>query len=156
MASENSGQPPAYTPGEEISVDTAFMDLERAIEMTDPYDGSTLPGTPAHSPKSDSALSLPSNRASIPDQSMRKQRKKISRSESMQQLRCRIEEQSARAMLQSREQRANWFSQLTFHWASKLIWVSPTLWSSKHYSGSSDYLLRALQLERVSATTSPE
>ena len=127
MASKDGVQPPANTPGEEISVDTAFKDLEKAIEITDPYGGPTLAGTPARSSNADSILSLPSNRKSRPDKGPTEQKKKAFQSDSMQQLWCRIEEQSARAVLQSREQRANWFSQLTFHWASRLIWVSPTL-----------------------------
>ena len=127
MVSKVGGQRPANTPPEEISVDTAFKDLEKAIEMTDPYGGSTLRGTPARPPESDSILSLPSNGESIRDKSPTEQKKNALRSDSMQELWCRIEDQSARAMLQSREVRANWLSQLTFHWASRLIWVSPTL-----------------------------
>lgn len=127
MASKDGVQPPANTPRDEISVDTAFKDLERLIEMTDPYGGPTLPGTPARTLDSGSILSLPGVGESIPDNSPTEQRKKVFRSDSMQALWHRIEDQSARAMVQSREQRANWFSQLTFHWASSLIWVSPTL-----------------------------
>ena len=127
MTSKEGVQPSANSPREDISVDTAFKDLENAIEMTDPYAGSTLPGTPARTLDSDSILSLPGNGESIPDKSPKVQRKKAFRSVSMQELWHRIEDQSARAVLQSREQRANWISQLTFHWASSLIWVSPTL-----------------------------
>ena len=127
MASQDRVQPPANTPREEMSVDTAFKDLEKAIEMTDPYGGSTLPGTPARTLDSDSILSIPGNGESIPDNSPTKQRKEAFRSVSMQELCHRIEDQSARATLQSREETANWFSRLTFHWASSLIWVSPTL-----------------------------
>lgn len=127
MESNDGVQPPASTPREEISVDTAFKDLEKAIEMTDPYGGATLPGTPARTPDSNSILSVPGDGESIPDNSPTEKRKEAFRSDSMQKLWNRIEDQSARATLQSREERANWFSRLTFHWASSLIWVSPTL-----------------------------
>ena len=127
MASQDRVQTPANTPGEEISVDTAFKDLEKAMEMTDPFGGSTLPGSPARSQDFESILSLPSNSESVPDRRPTEDKKKAFQSDSMRQLCCRIEDKSARAMLQSREQRANWFSQLTFHWATRLIWVSPTV-----------------------------
>ena len=133
MSSTHDVQPPANTP-RAISIDTAFKDLEKAIEMTDPYGGATLPVTPVSTPNSDSMMSIPGKGESIPgreeiipDNRPTEQRREAFRSDSMQELWHRIEDQSARAMIQSREARAGWFSRLTFHWASGLIWVSPTL-----------------------------
>ena len=154
MPSNDDVQPSANTPIEEISVNTAFEDLEKAIEMTFPYKGATLPVTPAHTSDSGSIMSLPTNGEIVSDNSPTEQRKKILRSDSMRNLWQRTEDQSARARLQSREARAGWFSRLTFHWASSLLWVGPTPWLIKPYSAFSDNLLLASILDRVSATTS--
>ena len=156
MSSKDDVQPPVNTPREEISVDTAFKDLEKAIEMTDPYGGPTLPVTPAHTPDSNSIMSIPATSESMPDDSPTEQRKKALRSDSMRELWHRIEDKAARTRFTSREANAGWFSRLTFHWASGLLWVRHALWLIEPYSASSDDLFRASTLDRVSATTSLE
>ena len=145
MSSKDDVRPPTSTPREVISINTAFKDLEKAIEKTDPYGGATLPVTPASTPDSHSVRSIPGNGENMSDDSSTKRRKEALRSDSMQELWHRIEEKAARARLSSRETRAGCFSRLTFHWASSLLWVSSTLELVKHYRGSSDYLLHALQ-----------
>ena len=126
MSSNDDVQPSANTPRDDISVNTAFKDLEKAIEMTIPYRGANLPVTPARTPDSGSIMSLPVNGETVPDNSPMEQRKEAFRSDSMRDLWDRTEDQSARARLQSQETRAGWFSRLTFHWASSLLWVGPT------------------------------
>ena len=126
MSSNDDVHPSANTPREEISVNTAFKDLEKAIEMTIPYGNATLPVTLSRTPDSGSIMSLPVNGESAQDNSPTEQRKEAFRSDSMRDLWHRAEDQSARARLQSREARAGWFSRLTFHWASSLLWVGPT------------------------------
>ena len=154
MSSNDDVQPSANTSIEEMSVNTAFKDLEKAIEMIFPYKGATLPVTPARTPDSGSIMSLPANEETVRDNSPTEQRKEVLRSDSMRNLWHRTEDQSARARLQSREARAGWFSRLTFHWASNLLWVGPTPWLIKPYSASSDDLLLASILDRLSATIS--
>ena len=131
MSSHNGVQPPANTPSQEISIDTAFKDLEKAIEITDPYGGPTLPVTPVRTPDSISIMSIPATGESRPGTSPMEQRKENFRSDSMQKLWHRIEDKAARTRFQSQEANAGWFSRLTFHWASKLLWVRLTLWLTK-------------------------
>ena len=125
MSSNDDIQPSANTPGEEISVDTAFKNLEKAIERTIPYGGATLPVTPARTPDSGSVMRLSVNRETVPHNSPTEQSKETFRSDSMRDLWHPTEDQSARARLQSSETRAGWLSRLTFHWASSLLWVGP-------------------------------